>query len=85
MSGAMVKSHVDCSAFPELIRIVKPGGYIVIVTRFRNLETEGKHGDGYSTKMDQLENEGKWKKVKVEKFDNYISGIPGVIIVYQKI
>ncbi|KAJ8313850.1 hypothetical protein KUTeg_008411 [Tegillarca granosa] len=83
MSGALLNGHFKCSAIPELIRLVKPGGYVVMVTRHENLHLLEEYKERFIAKLDELEKDGKWKKVKIEQFDNYYMNLPGVVIVYQ--
>lgn len=83
MSGALLNGHFKCSAIPELIRLVKPGGYVVMVTRHENLHLLEEYKERFIAKLDELEKDGKWKKVKFEQFDNYYMNLPGVVIVYQ--
>lgn len=54
-------NHVPCAALHELIRIVKPGGLITIVTRIDYLSYVPEYKDRLEPLMQQLEKEGKWK------------------------
>lgn len=54
-------NHVPCAALHELIRIVKPGGLITIVTRIDYLSDVPEYKDRLEPLMQQLEKEGKWK------------------------
>lgn len=58
--GTFTYGHVDASAFAELCRIVKPGGYICFSIR------DGAYEDyGYRDRMLQLEKEQVWELVEM--------------------
>lgn len=58
--GVFVRGHVTSSAFDELIRITRPGGYIVFTLRPEFRETTD-----FKPAMEQLENSGIWKFIEV--------------------
>ena len=62
--GVLTVAHAPASSLDELVRITKPGGYIVFTLRPDAYETHGFKG-----KQENLEAEGKWKLAEVsEKF-----------------
>lgn len=80
--GVLTVGHAPASSFDELIRITKPGGYIVF-----SLRPDVYRDSGFKDKQDALESEGKWKLVEVsEKFQPLPKGEPDVyhqVWVYQ--
>lgn len=81
--GGMGYGHLPCNALFEMIRLVKPGGYIVIVTRNSHLENVEDYKGKLAPLMDKLEKDGKWKNVKREIFPNYLMEEDGLLLVYQ--
>jgi len=80
--GVLTVGHAPASSFDELIRITKPGGYIVF-----SLRPDVYRDSGFKEKQDTLESEGKWKLVEVsEEFQPLPKGEPDVyhqVWVYQ--
>ena len=80
--GVLTVGHAPASSFYELIRITKPGGYIIFTLRPDVYEN-----GGFREKQSALESEGKWKLVEVsEKFQPLPKGEPDVyhqVWVYQ--
>lgn len=63
-TGTFTYGHVTPSAFNELIRITRPGGYICFTVR------EGAYEDhGYAQRMGELEERGDWTLLDVEEAD----------------
>lgn len=60
--GVLTLGHAPASSFDELIRITRPGGYIVFSLR-PDVYEEG----GFKEKMAELENDGKWELVEVSE------------------
>jgi SAM-dependent methyltransferase len=72
--GVMTVGHAPASSLDELIRITKPGGYIVY-----SLRPDVYRDSGFKEKQDSLEAEGKWKLVEVsEEFQTLPKGEPDV-------
>ena len=80
--GVLTVGHAPASSFDELIRVTKPGGYIVF-----SLRPDVYRESGFKKKQDALESEGKWKLAEVsEAFQFLPKGEPDVyhqIWVYQ--
>jgi SAM-dependent methyltransferase len=80
--GVLTVGHAPASSFDELIRITKPGGYIVF-----SLRPDVYRDSGFKEKQDALESERKWKLVEVsEEFQPLPKGEPDVyhqVWVYQ--
>jgi SAM-dependent methyltransferase len=82
--GVLTVGHAPASSFNELIRITKPGGYIVF-----SLRPDVYRDSGFKEEQDSLEASGKWRLVEVsEEFKPLPKGEPDVyhqIWVYQKL
>jgi len=80
--GVLTVGHAPASSFDELIRVTKPGGYIVF-----SLRPDVYRESGFKEKQDALESEGKWKLAEVsEAFQLLPKGEPDVyhqVWVYQ--
>ncbi|ELS00895.1 methyltransferase family protein [Xenococcus sp. PCC 7305] len=57
--GVFTYGHVGSDAFDELIRITKPGGYIVFTVSVGHYQNSN-----FESKLTALESAGKWKKVE---------------------
>lgn len=63
-AGSFSYSHINATAFDELVRITKPGGFICFTIR------EGAYEDcGYRDRMMALEKEGAWKLIHMRDAD----------------
>ena len=80
--GTLTVAHAPASSLDELVRITKPGGYIVYTLRPDTYENKG-----FKEKQSALESEGRWKLVEVtEKLQLLPKGEPDVyhqVWVYQ--
>ena len=80
--GVFTYGHVGSDAFDELIRITKPGGYIIFTVSVGHYENSDFH-----SKLTSLELSGKWSKVETsEKFRAHAKKDSGVYLqvwVYQ--
>ncbi|XP_048746652.2 methyltransferase-like protein 27 [Ostrea edulis] len=83
-AGGFGEGHIPCNAVHEMIRIVKPGGYIVNVMKERYLEIVSDYKDRLEPLMKELEISGKWKRLSRKVIPNYFLEYSGVIYVYQK-
>ncbi|XP_071480733.1 methyltransferase-like protein 27 [Diadema antillarum] len=78
-SGAFLPGHCDGSSLKELVRLVKPGGLIVIAMRHTHLENPRDVFD-FVDVMDHLKLEGAFT-VDQEQIQEYSQGAMGVLIV----
>jgi len=68
--GVLTLGHAPASSLDELVRITRPGGYIVF-----SLRPDVYLDSGFKEKQDALESEEKWKLVEVsEKFQHLPKG-----------
>ena len=72
--GVLTVGHAPASSLDELVRITRPGGYIVYTLRPDVYENSG-----FKEKQAALESEGEWKLVEAsEKFQTLPKGEPDV-------
>ncbi|KAK7481248.1 hypothetical protein BaRGS_00027508 [Batillaria attramentaria] len=83
VSGGMGENQIPCCALHEMIRLVKPGGYIVNVTRQEHLKNCSDYIGRLEPLMEQLEQEGKWKQITRANFPNLLRGKEGLLLVHQ--
>lgn len=80
--GVFARSHAPSSSFDELIRITKPGGYIIFTLR-----PEFHVATDFKDKMTSLVDSGRWRLVETtEPFDGRYKHFPGInlqVWVYQ--
>ncbi|CAH1268986.1 WBSCR27 [Branchiostoma lanceolatum] len=75
--------HLKEDCLPELIRVVKPGGYIVITFREEWLHLYEDFKDKLEPAMARLQEQGLWERVSREIFSNYYQGKDGITVVYK--
>ncbi|XP_066269138.1 methyltransferase-like protein 27 [Branchiostoma lanceolatum] len=75
--------HMKDDCLPELIRVVKPGGYIVLTFREEWLHQYEEYKDKLEPAMARLQDQGLWERVSREIFPNYYPGKDGITIVYK--
>ena len=72
--GVMTVGHAPASSLDELVRVTKPGGYLVY-----SLRPDVYRDNGFVEKHEELEKAGKWKPVEVsEEFPPLPKGEPDV-------
>ena len=80
--GVLTVGHAPASSLDELVRITRPGGYVVFSLRPDIYETAG-----FQEKQAELESQGKWRLAEeTEKFQPLPKGEPEVyhqVWVYQ--
>lgn len=83
VSAGFGEGHIPCSALHEMVRVVKPGGRIVLVTREQHLHTVDEYKDRLEPLMDRLEAEGKWKKIARKIFKGFFLDKDGIMWKYE--
>ncbi|XP_060065131.1 methyltransferase-like protein 27 [Ylistrum balloti] len=81
--GACNNSHLPRECLWEVVRLLKPGGYFVMATRPSLLETAEDYKGNFDLLMDEIENQGIWKRNAKEIVPNYHKNKQGIIFVYQ--
>ncbi|KAL8561853.1 hypothetical protein ACOMHN_046978 [Nucella lapillus] len=83
IAGGMGENQIPCSALHEMIRLVKPGGFIVNVTRVEHLTNCSDYVGRLEQLMEQLEQGGKWRGVTRTTFPNFLQSKEGLLMVHQ--
>lgn len=84
-AGGFVEGHCPPEAFDEMIRICKPGGYIINSMRFEYLVTVPDY-HRLERHMDDLEEAGRWRRVDRYVTDRYFFETKqGITHIYQKL
>ncbi|XP_037090210.1 uncharacterized protein LOC119110477 isoform X2 [Pollicipes pollicipes] len=85
VAGGFVQGHLPPEALDEMIRICKPGGYIINSMRFEYLVTVPEY-HRLERHMDDLEEAGKWRRVDRRVTDRYFFDTKqGITYIYQKL
>ncbi|XP_053400588.1 methyltransferase-like protein 27 [Mercenaria mercenaria] len=79
LSGGMGESHVPCSGILQMIRIVKPGGLVLISMRKEFLENVGEYADKLEPFFAKLERENQLEMVERRVVPNYSFNRDGVL------
>ena len=58
-TGVFTEGHAPASSLDDLVRIVRPGGFVIFTVRDSVLET-----GGFRAKFAELERSGRWMKVE---------------------
>eukprot|EP00058_Branchiostoma_floridae_P004263 XP_002589751.1 hypothetical protein BRAFLDRAFT_97801 [Branchiostoma floridae] len=82
-AGGFAPSHLKEDCLPELIRVVKPGGFIVITFREEYLYTVEHYKDKLEPTMARLQDEGLWERVSREVFPGFYGDKDGITFVYK--
>jgi SAM-dependent methyltransferase len=73
--GVLTVGHAPASSLDELVRITRPGGYVIF-----SLRPDVYQSAGFQEKQAELESDGKWKLVEVtEGFQPLPRGEPEVL------
>ncbi|XP_050704256.1 methyltransferase-like protein 27 [Eriocheir sinensis] len=82
ISGGMGEGHIPVSGLDDLVRVAKNGGLVIISMRLEFLEIVSAYKDKLEPYMDELEEDGKWRKVERRVVPNYFFDKEGVVYVY---
>ncbi|XP_072024765.1 methyltransferase-like protein 27 isoform X2 [Amphiura filiformis] len=84
LCGSLGQGHLNQECFPELIRIVKPGGLIVFNVRSKTMDTYEKFKDGkFDTDLQELVRKGLWVKEAYKLIPDLVLNEPGHLYVYK--
>ncbi|KAI8497568.1 ubiE/COQ5 methyltransferase [Branchiostoma belcheri] len=80
--GLFCDGHVGPDCLDQLIRVVKPGGFICIGLRETLLHTS-ENCKTLEPRMEALQGDGLWQRVSREVFPGYCVGFDGVVYVHK--
>ncbi|KAL3836906.1 hypothetical protein ACJMK2_022312 [Sinanodonta woodiana] len=83
VSAGFGEGHIPCSALHEMVRIVKPGGVICLVTREEHLRAVEEYRNRLEPLMQTLEEQGKWKRVCRQIFPGFFLDKEGILWKYK--
>ncbi|XP_022237962.1 probable cycloartenol-C-24-methyltransferase 1 [Limulus polyphemus] len=86
MSAVFCPGHMGTDAFPELIRIMKPGGIIIWAMRAPHLyaDMSEKYRDGrFEADVEEMVQKGKWKHYNPPRTIPYFHGHEGVVFTME--
>ncbi|XP_019635807.1 PREDICTED: Williams-Beuren syndrome chromosomal region 27 protein-like [Branchiostoma belcheri] len=81
--GSFSQGHLKDDCFPELIRIVKPGGLICIAMREEFLHTVEAYRGKLEPAMVALENKGCWERIARDIVPKFYREKDGVVFIYR--
>jgi len=82
MSGAIIPKHIPIEGFKEMIRCLKPGGYLVNAMREEYIhQAELKDLEPF---MEELEQKGVWTRRIRQELEGYFYEKLGLLHVYEK-
>ncbi|KAL4230999.1 ubiE/COQ5 methyltransferase [Mactra antiquata] len=79
ISGGLGESHIPCSGLNEMIRIVKPGGLILIVMRKEYLKYVDEYTDRLEPYIARLEHDNKLEVLERKEVPKYSFDRDGII------
>ncbi|CAG7721033.1 unnamed protein product [Allacma fusca] len=85
IAGGMGEGHIPVQAVDEMIRVVKPGGIVVIVMREEYLSYVQEYVDKLEPYMDDLEAKSQWKRLSRYIVPEYSFNKNGVVFKYEVI
>eukprot|EP00058_Branchiostoma_floridae_P013914 XP_002599402.1 hypothetical protein BRAFLDRAFT_102672 [Branchiostoma floridae] len=80
--GAFCEGHVKCDCLEELIRVVKPGGFVCVGIRKFFLETVEEYHK-LEPLMADLQRRGLWEPVSRHVTQDYCEGYDGVVFLFK--
>lgn len=81
--GSMGQNMMPCSGVLEMMRLVRPGGYVINIFREEILTNVAEYKDRLEPLMAALEQQGAWRRVAREAWPGYHVGRVGIINVHQ--
>ncbi|KAI8481191.1 rRNA (guanine-N7)-methylation [Branchiostoma belcheri] len=80
--GAFCEGHVKCDCLEELIRVVKPGGFVCVGIRKFFLETVEEYHK-LEPLMADLQRRGLWEPITRTVTQDYCEGYDGVVFLFK--
>ncbi|XP_013412045.1 methyltransferase-like protein 27 isoform X2 [Lingula anatina] len=82
-SGGMGEGHIPCGALREMVRVVKPGGLVVIAMREEYLRCTSGY-ENLEPTMAAMENEELWERLERSVLPGYCYHKDGLVYVFRK-
>ncbi|GFO31254.1 Williams-Beuren syndrome chromosomal region 27 protein [Plakobranchus ocellatus] len=82
--GCFCPGHIPCSGVLEMIRIVKPGGYIFNCMRENFLESVPEYKDRLVPLFEDLEKQGRIQRLEWTRYPNHFAGMDGIRMEEEK-
>ncbi|XP_029644999.1 methyltransferase-like protein 27 [Octopus sinensis] len=83
ISGGFGPGHITLEAIPEMIELVKPGGFIFNITRKNHLNSFEEYKDKWEPYIQSLEDAGKWREISRTIFRNYYFEKDGIMFIHE--
>lgn len=83
IAGGFGPGHIPCEAVDEMIRIVKPGGFIYNITRVNHLLTFSEYKDKWEPYIAKKEEEKKWREISRTIYKNYFFEKDGIMYIHE--
>ncbi|CAH1256800.1 WBSCR27 [Branchiostoma lanceolatum] len=80
--GAFCEGHVKCDCLEELVRVVKPGGFVCVGIRKFFLETVEEYRK-LEPLMADLQRRGLWEPISRDVTQDYCEGYDGVVFLFK--
>ncbi|GFO30311.1 Williams-Beuren syndrome chromosomal region 27 protein, partial [Plakobranchus ocellatus] len=84
-TGTFGPGHIPCSAIPEIVRILKPGGCFLNCMRAEYLLDVPEYKDRLVPLLEELEGQGLIMKEEWTVYPNHFTGKDGIRMVYRKL
>ncbi|XP_072032347.1 methyltransferase-like protein 27 [Amphiura filiformis] len=83
--GCFVPHHMNEECFPELARITKPGGFLVITMKQAYFDTseDYNYGGKFEAAIQSMVQQGKWEVVARDHVEGYFGEHNGVTLVFK--
>jgi len=81
--GCFCEGHVKANCLPEMARVVKPGGKIVIAMREKWLHTVADLRENLEPTMQGLHDNGTWKWVTRKVVERYHEDVAGLVYIFE--
>ncbi|XP_076466080.1 methyltransferase-like protein 27 [Babylonia areolata] len=81
--GVMGPGHISVDAFTEMIRLVKPGGYILNLTRADFLEKCQEYTRKWKPTIERHKSAGKWRQLKEQRYSDHFDNREGRLHLFQ--
>lgn len=85
IAGGFAEGHMLPSAFDEMLRVVKKGGFIINVMREENRHKCAIYKDSFDKHCQELVDRKVWAKIYEHINEKYYMRYPGLVQVYQKV